>query len=122
MQYLMLLRIDNNADYEAGKPPPAELEGAMGALIGEWSEAGVMVTAAGLKATSKGARVRLAAGKPQVIDGPFSEAKEVIGGYFILEAPDKAAAVAHAQRFVEVHRQVLGDDFVLECELREIEG
>lgn len=120
MQYLMLIRIDDT-DYEAGKPPPAELEAAMGALIGEWSEAGVMVTAAGLQAPSKGARVRLKAGKVKVSDGPFTESKEVIGGYFILEAPNKAAAVEHTRRFVEVHRQVLGDDFVLECEVREIE-
>ncbi|HTV17946.1 MAG TPA: YciI family protein [Polyangiaceae bacterium] len=120
MQFLMLIRIDN-ADYEAGKGPPAELDAAMGALIGEWTEAGVMVTAAGLKPPSQGARVRLTPGNAKVSDGPYAESKEVIGGYFILEVPDKAAAIERTQRFVEVHRQVLGDDFVLECELRAIE-
>ena len=121
MQFLMLIKIENNADYEAGKPPPAELEAAMGPLIDEWSKAGAMVNAAGLKSPSKGARVRLDAGKINVSDGPFAEAKEVIGGFFILEAASRAAAVEMTHRFVDLHRQVLGDRFLLECEVREIE-
>ena len=121
MQYLMLIKI-NNADYEAGKPPPAELQDAMGGLMGEWAKEGIMVTAAGLSAPSKGARVRLNAGNIVVSDGPFAETKEVVGGYFVLNLPDKAAAIAQTKRFVELHRQVLGDDFVLECELRELEA
>jgi hypothetical protein len=121
MQFLMLIKIENNADYEAGKPPPAELEAAMGPLIAEWSKTGAMVNAAGLKAPSKGARVRLDAGKIRVSDGPFSEAKEIIGGFFILEAESKAAALEMTRRFVDLHREVLGDHFVLECEVREIE-
>jgi hypothetical protein len=121
MQFLMLIKIENNADYEAGKPPPAELEVAMGTLIGEWTQAGAMVNAAGLKAPSKGARVRLDAGGIKISDGPFAEAKEVIGGFFILEVANQAAAVEMTRRFVDVHRQVLGDRFVLECEVREIE-
>jgi hypothetical protein len=121
MQFLMLIKIENNADYEAGKPPPAELEAAMGTLIGEWTQAGAMVNAAGLKAPSRGARVRLDAGRIKVSDGPFTEAKEVIGGFFILEAANQAAAVEMTRRFVDVHRKVLGDRFVLECEVREIE-
>jgi len=120
MQFLMLIKI-NNADYEAGKPPPAALEAAMGQLIGEWSAAGAMVSAAGLRPPSQGARVRHSAGKVSVSDGPFAEAKEVIGGFFILEAEDKAKAVALTRRFVELHGQVLGEQFVLECEVREIE-
>jgi len=121
MQFLMLIKIENNPDYEAGKGPPAELEVAMGTLMGEWTQVGAMVNAAGLKAPSKGARVRLAAGEINISDGPFAEAKEVIGGFFILEAASKAAAVEMTRRFVDVHRQVLGDHFVLECEVREIE-
>lgn len=122
MQFLMLIKIANNADYEAGKPPPAELEAAMGELMGEWSTTSAMVSAAGLKPPSQGARVRLTAGKVKVTDGPFTEAKEVIGGFFILEAADKAAAVEMTRRFVELHKQVLGDDFLIECEVRQVEG
>ena len=122
MQYLMLIKIANNTDYESGKPVPPALEAAMGELIGEWSKAGAMVSAAGLKPTSQGARLCLNAGKVNVIDGPFAETKEVIGGFFILEARDKAAVVEMTRRFVEVHQQVLGRDFQLECEVRQVEA
>ena len=122
MQFLMLIKVANDADYEAGKGPPAELEAAMGEVMAEWSKAGAMVSAAGLKPPSQGARVRLAAGKVMVTDGPFAEAKEVIGGFFMLEAADKAAAVEMTRRFVEVHQRVLGDDFLLECEVRQLDG
>ena len=122
MQYLMLIKIANNADYEAGKPPPPELEDAMGELMGQWSKAGAMVSAAGLKPTSLGTRLRLEGDKVNVIDGPFVETKEVIGGFFILEARDKAAAVEMTRRFVEVHQRVLGNDFQLECELRQLDS
>jgi hypothetical protein len=120
MQFLMLIKVVNNADYEAGKPPPAELETAMGELIGEWSKTGAFVSAAGLRPTSKGARVRLNAGKVKVTDGPFAESKEVIGGFFILEAESHAVAVEMTRRFVELHRRTLGDEFQLECEVRQI--
>ena len=121
MQYLMLIKIANNTDYEAGKPVPPELEAAMGKLMGEWSKAGAMVSAAGLRPTSKGARLRLDGGKIDRIDGPFVETKEVVGGFFILEAKNKSAVVAMTRRFLEVHRKVLGKDFLIECELREVE-
>jgi hypothetical protein len=121
MQFLMLIKIANNNDYEAGKPPPPELEAAMGALMGQWSEAGALVSAAGLRPTSQGARVRLGKGKVSTLDGPFTESKEVIGGFFMLEVASKAQALEMTRRFVEVHGQVLGADFHLECELREIE-
>jgi hypothetical protein len=122
MQFLMLIKIANNTDYETGKPVPPELEAAMGKLIGEWSKAGAFVSAAGLKPTSKGARLRLNAGKVDVIDGPFAETKEVVGGFFILEAKNKAAVVKMTKRFVEVHRKILGKDFQLECEIRQFDA
>jgi hypothetical protein len=122
MKFLMLIKIANDPDYEAGKPPPPELEAAMGEIMGDWSKTGAFVSAAGLRPTSKGARIRLGRGKVKVSDGPFTESKEVIGGFFVLEVENKATAVDMTRRFVEVHRQVLGDDFQLECELRELDG
>ena len=118
MQFLMLIKIENNSDYESGKPVPAELESAMGELMGEWNQSRSIVSAAGLKPTSQGARVRLTGGDIRVSDGPFTEAKEVIGGFFVLEVENKATAVEMTRRFVETHRKILGDDFHLECELR----
>jgi hypothetical protein len=122
MQFLMLIRIANDNNYEAGTPLPGALDAAMGELIAEWTQAGAFVSASGLKPTSLGARVRLTPGKTVVTDGPFTEAKEVVGGFFLLEASDKAAAVEMTRRFVEVHRKVLGDVFVLECEVRQVDG
>lgn len=122
MQFLMLIRIANDTDYEAGKPPPAELETAMGELIGEWSKTGAFVSAAGLKPTSQAARVRLTGGAASISDGPFAESKEVIGGFFLLEAKDKLAAVAMTRDFVNLHGKILGQNFVLECEVRQLDG
>jgi hypothetical protein len=122
MQFLMLIKIANNADYEAGKPPPPELEAAMGELLGEWSKTGAMVSAAGLRPTSEAVRVRLESGKVSLSDGPFAESKEVIGGFFLLEAKDKAAAVELTRSFVAVHQRVLGNDFLLECEVRPLDA
>lgn len=122
MQFLMLIRIANNDAYETGKPLPPALDEAMGQLIGEWSKTGAMVSAAGLKPTSHATRVRLDAGQVLVTDGPFAESKEVIGGFFLLEAPDKATALDMTQRFVDIHKRVLGDTFLLECELRQVDG
>lgn len=122
MQFLMLIRIENNADYENGKPLPPGLDEAMGELMGEWSKTGAFVSAAGLKPTSLASRVRLEGGKVLLTDGPFAESKEVIGGFFILEAPERGAALEMTKQFVEVHRRVLGSGFLLECEVRQVDG
>jgi hypothetical protein len=118
----MLIKIANNSDYESGKPVPPELDAAMGELMEEWTKDGAMVSAAGLKPTSQGARVRIGGGQTRVIDGPFTEAKEVVGGFFLLEAKDKGTAVEMTRRFVDLHRKVLGEDFHLECEVRAVDG
>lgn len=122
MQFLMLIKIANNSDYEAGKPLPKELDQAMGELMGQWSQSGAFVSAAGLRPTSRAARVRSSGGQAKVLDGPFTEAKEVVGGFFLLEASDRAAAVEMTRRFVELHINVLGPEFHLECEVREVDG
>lgn len=121
MKHLMLIKVDAK-DMEAGNPPPQPLIDAMGVLMGQWSEKGVMVAAEGLRPTSEGARLRLAGGRIDVSDGPFTEAKEVIGGFFILKTATKAEAVALTREFLALHERVLGPDFVIECELRALEG
>jgi hypothetical protein len=94
----------------------------MGEVMDEWSKTGAMVSAAGLRPPSQATRVRLDAGNVLLTDGPFTEAKEVIGGFFILEAQDKATAVEMTRRFVALHGRVLGKDFQLECEVRQIDA
>lgn len=118
----MLIRIANNSDYENAKPLPKELDVAMGEVMEEWTKAGAMVSAAGLKPPSQATRIRLSAGEVMVTDGPFTETKEVIGGFFLLEAKDKATAVSMTRRFVDIHQRVLGKDFLLECEVRQVDA
>jgi hypothetical protein len=78
MRFMMIVKA--NKDSEAGVMPSEELLSAMGKYNEELMKAGVLLDGAGLKPTSKGARVRFSGGKPTVIDGPFTEAKELIAG------------------------------------------
>lgn len=98
---------------ETGVPPSqAEME-RMGRLIEEGMKAGYLLAVEGCLPSAAGARVRLDNGKVSVVDGPFSEAKEVIGGLAILQASSKAEAVEHVKYFLGV----AGDG---ECELRQL--
>jgi len=83
-------------------PPTAEHMAAMGRLIDEMAKAGTLIATDGLQSSSKGARVRRSKGKTTVTDGPFTEAKEIVGGYAIVEAKSKAHAIELAKRFLEV--------------------
>ena len=85
-------------------PPPALLE-AIGKLADEATKAGVFVETAGLAPTSEGARVRLSSGKISVTDGPFTEAKEVVGGYAIFDVRSKEEVLDWTSRFMELHRK-----------------
>lgn len=100
MHYLMLVR----SVRPPGPPPPAFLE-AMGKMAAESAENGKLLGGGELGGADASARVRLANGKIGVTDGPFPEAKEVIGGYAILEYSDKEAALAGCAEFLELHRQ-----------------
>ena len=83
-------------------PPTPELITAMGKLIEEGMKAGWLIATEGVQFGTIGVRVRKKGEKITVVDGPFAEAKEVIGGYALLEAPSKAAAVELARRFLHV--------------------
>ena len=84
------------------QPPPEMLE-AMHKLADREIKAGRMLDNGGLMPVATGAQVRIADGKLSVIDGPFVEAKEVIGGYAIFELRDKEEAVAMAREFMQLH-------------------
>ena len=102
--------------------PPKSLMDAMDQLIKEMAKAGcTMVEGVGLHPTSAGMRVRLTDGKLTVTDGPFTEAKEVVGGFAIFEAPSKAEMLKWTQRFMALHKTHMpGWDG--ECEVRQIAG
>ena len=81
-----------------GFAPPAEAVARMMKFNEELANAGALIALDGLHPDSKGARVVFAGGKPKVTDGPFTEAKEVIGGYWMIEAKSKEEAVGWARR------------------------
>jgi hypothetical protein len=113
-RFLSMIRIDEqNAPAEGPSP---ELQQRMGALFEEITKAGVMVDTAGLTPTSEGTRVTWSGGKLTYVDGPFTEAKEVVGGYAILDAKDKAEALEWTRRFLETHE----DYWTVTAELRQI--
>jgi len=115
MRFLSMIRIEENT----GQVPSQQLMSDMGRLIEELTRSGQLVGTAGLRPTSEGVRVRLRrGGKLSVMDGPFTETKEVIGGYAILEAKSKSEAIDLTRRFLQVH----GDDWDVECEVRQLDG
>ncbi len=113
-RYLTMIRVDEqNAPAEGPSP---ELMERMGALIEEMTKAGVMLDTAGLAPTSEGTRVTWSGGKMSCTDGPFTESKEVIGGYSIVQAKDKAEAVEWTKRFLRTHEEF----WTITVEVREI--
>ena len=99
MRFLGYTLGDENAPMP---PPPPDLMEAMDALLEEATQAGVLVATGGLAPTSMGAKVTLQDGEYSVVDGPFTEAKELIGGWALMECPDLAEAIEWAKRFVGV--------------------
>ncbi len=113
-RYLSMIRIDEQNPPAEGPSP--ELEKRMGALFEEVTKAGVMLDTAGLAPTSQGTRVTWSGGKLSYTDGPFTETKEVVGGYAILQAKDKAEALEWTKRFLQCHEEF----WTVTAEVREI--
>ncbi|MER0447737.1 YciI family protein [Streptomyces sp. Edi4] len=113
-RYLTMIRVDENNGPEGGPSP--ELMERMGALIEEMTKAGVLLDTAGLTSTAEGARLRWNKGELTVTDGPFTESKEVVGGYAIIQAKDRGEALEWTKRFLRIH----GEEWDITSELREI--
>ena len=111
MRFISLVRIQ-----ETGQQPTERLMKEMGALVEEMTRTGTLVSTAGLTSGKEGKRMRSNHGKISMTDGPFTETKEVIGGYAILEAPSMKEALELTKRFLEVH----GDEWNVECEVRQL--
>jgi hypothetical protein len=103
-----------------GGPTPALIE-AMHAMAEREVKAGRMISDAGLMPRDSGAELRIRKRKLAVVDGPFAETKEVIGGYAVFELPDMAAAIASARDFMELHVTHL-PDWEGTCEVRQVAG
>jgi hypothetical protein len=96
MKFMILVKATK--DSEAGVMPSEELIGKMGKYNEELMKAGVLLDLSGLQPTSKGARIRYSGDKRTVIDGPFTESKELIAGYWIIQVKSKEEAIEWAKR------------------------
>jgi hypothetical protein len=114
MKYLTFIR--HSESYREGQPPAALME-AMGKFVEKSIRDGTLVDTGGLLPSKDGVRLRLAKGKITVTDGPFSESKEVIGGWAILRTDSKAEAVRVATEFMDLHRKYW-PEFEGEAEVR----
>jgi hypothetical protein len=113
MRFMMIVK--GNKDTEAGKMPSEELLSAMGKYNEELMKAGVLLDLSGLQPTSKGARIKFSRGKRTVVDGPFTESKELIAGYWIIQVKSREEAIEWAKRAPAPHGE--GQDG--EIELRQ---
>lgn len=111
MRILGLLKADESS--ERGDPPSPELMADVGKFMEEITKAGVILATDGLQPSSRGKRVRLTGGKVTVIDGPFTESKELVASYALMQVKTMEEAVQWTTRFLKVLRQG-------ECELRPL--
>ena len=114
MKYLCFIK--HSEKYRESAPPRGLME-AMGAFVESSKKSGVLVDTGGLLPSKDGLRVRLAGGKLTVTDGPFTETKEVIGGWAILKTATHAEIVKVSSEFMELHRRHW-PEFEGECEVR----
>jgi hypothetical protein len=114
MRFMMIVKASK--DSEAGKMPSEELLAAMGKYNEELMKAGVLLDLTGLHPSSKGARIKFSKGKRTVIDGPFAETKELIGGYWLIQVRSKEEAIEWAKRAPAPH----GEGTESEIEIRQV--
>jgi hypothetical protein len=127
MRFMILVKADK--DSEAGVLPDKKILTEMGQFNEELVKAGVMLAGEGLQPSSKGARVRFSGGKRTVIDGPFTESKELVAGFWLWQVKSKAEAIEWLKRApfdeteVEIRQVFEANDFGAEFtpELREQE-
>jgi hypothetical protein len=130
MRFMILIKA--NKDTEAGVLPSEQLLTEMGKFNEELVKAGVMLAGEGLQPSSKGARVKFSGSKRTVIDGPFTEVKELIAGFWLIDVKSKEEAIEWVKRVpnptgeeseIEIRQVFEAEDFgeVLTPELREQE-
>ena len=127
MRFMVIVKADKNS--EAGVLPSRELLTEMGKFNEELAKAGVMLAGEGLQPSSKGSRVRFSGNKRTVVDGPFSESKELIAGFWLWQVKSKEEAIEWLKRApfregeVELRQVFEAEDFGADFtpELREQE-
>jgi hypothetical protein len=111
-----MIMVKANKDTEAGQMPEEKLIAAMAGYHEQLVKAGVLLDASGLQPSSKGWRIKFSGGKRTVIDGPFTEAKELIAGYTLIQVKSKEEAIEWAKRFPAPH----GEEAEGEIEIRQL--
>src|SRR5689334_18664736 len=127
MRFMLIVKADT--DSEAGVLPSQEMLAEMGRFNEELVKAGVLLAAEGLQASSKGSRVQFSGSKRTVVDGPFTESKELVAGFWLIQAKSKDEAIEWVKRVpfergeIEVRQVFEAEDFgpALTPELRDAE-
>ena len=126
MRYLALVIPGDPTAYQSGEMPSAELMNEMGKFNEELAKAGVLLGLDGLHPTSRAKRIKFSGSKPVVTDGPFAEAREVIGGYWIWQVKSEAEALEWAKKApmernatIELRRIYEPEDFGAEVAANE---
>ncbi|HTS54100.1 MAG TPA: YciI family protein [Burkholderiales bacterium] len=114
MRFMILVKA--NKDTEAGAMPEEKLIAAMATYHEELAKAGALLDATGLQPSSKGFRVKYSGAKRTVVDGPFTETKELIAGYTLIQVKSRAEAIEWAKRFPNPH----GEGSDAEIEVRQL--
>jgi hypothetical protein len=118
MQFLMIVKATK--DSEAGAPLNPKLMAEIAKLADEARQSGQLVTAGALQPSSQGARIKVSGGKTSVIDGPFAETKELVGGFAIFNLPSKEEAVNAARGFMQLYADILGPSYEGQMEIRPL--
>ena len=118
MKFLMFIK---HAETSQPQQPPKALMDAMEKFVGQSFAKGILKDTGGLTPTSKGTYIRSKGGTVTVKDGPFTETKEVIGGYALVETKTREEALELAKEFMELHR-IHWPDFECESEVRAVEA
>ena len=117
MRFMMLVKTNES---NMGPPSP-ELLSAIDRHVQELSRSGgKLLESGGLLGSAAGAKVRAGKGKLKVTDGPFSEAKEIVGGFAVMEFGSKQEAIENGKRFMQLHLDILGPSYEGELEIRQM--
>jgi hypothetical protein len=118
MHFMMIVKATQ--DSEAGCAPKPELMAAIAKMAEDASQRGILLASGGLQPSSQGARIRVSRGRTALIDGPFAETKELVGGYAIFDLKSKEEAIEMGTRFMQVHADILGPSYEGELEIRPL--
>ena len=118
MKFIMMVHGKNHD----GNPPEPKLMAAIQKLADEETKAGHMTYTGGLGPNAKGVRLVAEGGQLATVDGPFTETKELIAGFALMDFPSHADAMASARRFMKVHQEILGPKWEGTLEIHEVFG